>query len=376
LRPIGIIAVTALLVVGCSRIETGTVHSPIPVTSPTPSVNPADSKAADLRTRIDLLLGEQVMVVAKQAIAASNHTDEYAGYATLLTTNANSLVDLMRSAYGNSAASQFDQAWRIQTGYLIDYTIGLVTHNEAKSNGAKSGLANVFVPEFAQLITSLTQLPVDQIKQIETQHVTETQAVIDDVVASAYTKMYPDLRTAYASSSRIGDILAIRIVQQFPDKFPGDPSNKSVEARVLLNNLLQEHSYLATMTTNAAVSNRTDEQSAAAASLGANAAALGKWFTELFGSGAATQVEQLWGARNADLIAYATSGDASARQGLAAKFATHFYGLAPLAVDPARDQLIATIKVVDDQRAKAFKAVAGDDRTAAAGMQAVADRIA
>ena len=339
-------------------------------------MNPADSKAADLRTRIDLLLGEQVMVVAKQAVAASNRTDEYAGYATLLTTNANSLVDVMRSAYGNSAASQFDQAWRIQTGHLIDYTIGLVTHNEAKSSGAKSGIANGFVPEFAQLITGLTQLPVDQIKQIETQHVTEMQAVIDEVVASDYTKMYPDLRTAYASSSRIGDTLAIRIVQQFPDKFPGDPSNKSVDARVSLNNLLQEHSYLATMTTNAAVSNRTNEQSGAAASLGANAAALGKLFAELLGSGAGTQVEQLWGARNADLIAYASSGDASARQGLADKFATRFYGLAPLAVDPARDQLIATIKVVDDQRAKTFKAVAGDDRAAAAGMQAVADRIA
>ena len=329
-----------------------------------------------MRTRIDLLLGEHVMVVAKQAVAASNHTDDYAGYLTLLTTNSNSLVDLMRSAYGNSAASQFEQAWRIQNGYLIDYTIGLVTHNEAKSNGAMSGLANGFVPEFAQLITSLTQLPVDQIKQIETQRLTETQAVIDAVVASAYTKMYPDLRTAYANSSLIGDTLAIRIVQQFPDKFPGDPSNKSVDARVSLNDLLQEHSYLATMTTNAAVSNRTGEQSAAAASLGANAAALGKLFAELLGSGAGTQVEQLWGARNADLIAYATSGDAAARLGLIDKFITHFYALAPVAADNAREQVNATIKVVDDQRAKAFKAVAGDDRAAAAAMQAIADRIA
>ena len=29
------------------------------------------------------------MVGAKQAVAASNHTDEYAGYATLFTTNGN-----------------------------------------------------------------------------------------------------------------------------------------------------------------------------------------------------------------------------------------------------------------------------------------------
>jgi hypothetical protein len=41
-----------------------------------------------------------------------------------------------------------------------------------------------------------------------------------------------------------------------------------------------------------------------------------------------------------------------------------------------RDQALATIKVIDDQRAKNFKVVAGDDRAAAAAMQAVADHIA
>jgi len=162
----------------------------------------------------------------------------------------------------------------------------------------------------------------------------------------------------------------------FPDKFPGDPSNNALDVRVSLNVLLQEHSYLATMTTDAAAAQRTTEQAAAAASLAANADALGKLFTELSGAGAGTQVAQLWGARNSDLIAYATSADAAARQGLSENFITRLYGVAPLASDSARDQVLATIKVIDDQRAKNFKLVAGDDRAAAAGMQAVADRIA
>lgn len=84
------------------------------------------------------------------------------------------------------------------------------------------------------------------------------------------------------------------------------------------------------------------------------------------------------GARNADLIAYATNGDATARQGLTDKFVTGFYALAPVpvAVATARDQVLATIKVVDDQRTKDFKQVAGDDRAAASAMRAIADRIA
>jgi hypothetical protein len=46
-----------------------------------------------------------------------------------------------------------------------------------------------------------------------------------------------------------------------------------------------------------------------------------------------------------------------------------------VAANNARDQVVATIKVIDDQRAQAFKAVAGDDKAAAAAMQAIADRI-
>jgi hypothetical protein len=315
------------------------------------------------------------MVVAKQATAAANKTDEHAAYASLLIANTNSLVDLVRSAYGNTAASQFEKSWGIQNGYLVDYTIGLVSHNDAKSNGAKSGLANGFVPEFARLITSLAQIPVDQITQLETRRVTAVQLVIEDAGAQTYPKMYEDLRAAYKITSGIGDLLATRTALMFPDKFPGDPASKAVEARVSLNVLLQEHSYLATMTTDAAAAQRTSEQAGAAAALSANADALGKLFADTMGAGAGTQIAQLWGARNSDLIAYATSGDATARQNLTEKFVTKFYGLAPNASDSLRDQALATIKVIDDQRAKNFKVVAGDDRAAAAAMQAVADRI-
>ena len=375
MKPIRVLALAALLLAACSTPGSGVIHSPIPISTATPSFNPADSKAADFRTRLDLLLGEHSMLAAKQAVAASNHTDAYAGYLILLTANATSLVDVIRSAYGNTAATQFDEAWRIQNGYLIDYTIGLVTHNDAKSNGAMSGLLSGFVPQFAKLITSLTSISVASTTQLQIQLLMQLKEVIDKEAAQSYTAMYAALRLAYASSALVGDALAISVVQQFPDKFPGDASNKAVDARVALNDLLQEHSYLATMTTDAAVNKRTTEQAGAAASLGANAAALSKLFTEVFGPPAGAQVEQLWGARNSDLIAYATNGDATSRQGLTEKFVTRFYGLAPVAANNARDQVVATIKVIDDQRAKAFKAVAGDDKAAAAAMQPIADRI-
>ena len=72
------------------------MQSPIPIASPSPT--PANSKAADLRTKLDLILGEHLMVVAKQATAAANKTDEHAAYTSLLIANTNSLVDIVRSA--------------------------------------------------------------------------------------------------------------------------------------------------------------------------------------------------------------------------------------------------------------------------------------
>jgi hypothetical protein len=375
LKPVRVLAIAALFIAACGSPTSGATHSPIPMSSPSPSPTPADSKAGDLRTRLDLLLAEHVMVIGKQAVAATNHTDEYAGYATLLSTNATALVDVVRSAYGNTSATQFEQVWQIQNGHLIDYTIGLVTHNDDKSNGAMSGLVNEFVPQFAQLITSLTQLPVDQAKQLETQRVAELKTVIDDEVAQSYAKLYPDLRTAYANTSALGGKLATRMAQQFPDKFPGDPTDGAIDTRASLNNLLQEHAYLATMTTDAVVAGRTAEQNAAAASLSANAADLGKLFTQLLGGTAGTQVTELWGARSADLITYATSADANAKANLTDKFITRFYAIAPTASDAVREQATATLKVIDDQRAKAYKSVAPDDRAAATGMEAIADRI-
>ncbi len=316
------------------------------------------------------------MLVAKQAVAASNHTDEYSGYLALLTANGNSLVDVVRSAFGNTAASQFGQAWAIQDGYLIDYTIGLVTHNDNKSNGAMSGLVNGFVPQFAQLTTSLTHTSLDSMTQLETAQVTDVKAMIDDEVAQSHTKMYADLRVAYANSSQIGDSLAIRMAQQFPDKFPGDPSISAVDARVALSGLLQEDSYLTTMMSEAGIAGRAAEAGAALGAIGAVSSDLTPVMGFLLGPDARSGFPGLWGIRDADLFAYANSSDSGARQKLTGSFVAQFSALTKAPAAAVRDQVVATLKAIDDQQAKAYKDVAGDDRAAAAAMQPIADRIA
>lgn len=375
LKPLWLPALAVLVLAACAPGISGSTSSPSASGSPAPTARPADSKAADLRTQLDLLLGEHTMLIAKQAVAASNHTDEYSGYLTLLASNANSLVSVVRSAYGNGGANQFAQAWGIQNGYLVDYTIGVVTHNDTKSNGAMSGLVNGFAPQFGQLLTSLAQLPADSVTQLETAQLADFKATIDDDTAQSYAKLYADVRTTYVHSALIGDMLALRMVQQFPDKFPGDPSINAVEARVSLNELLQEHSYLTTMMSDAGIAGRSDE---AANALGAVAGArtdIAPVIGFLLGPDARTGFPGVWGIRDSNMFAYANASDSAAKDKLTGAFVTQFSALTQVPAAAIRDQVIATLKAIDDQRAKAYKNVAADDRAAAAGMQAIADQI-
>ncbi len=52
-----------------------------------------------------------------------------------------------------------------------------------------------------------------------------------------------------------------------------------------------------------------------------------------------------------------------------------FASLAHVNQTPVASQVDATIKVIDEQRAKSLKTIAGDDRVAASSMQPVADSI-
>ena len=379
-------ALALLALVGCSTSKGPSASAPR-VGSPSPAaLNPAESKAADFRTRLDLLLGEHVIAIAKESSAAGR--DEYASYLHLLTSNGTDLTELVRSALGDSEATSFDQIWTTQNDNLVNYTIGLVTHNKSKSDGAMSNLIRRFVPQFSQFIAAAAAVPLDPITQLATQHLFETKALIDDQFAHSFTRSYADLRIVYAQAARIGDALAPRIAQRFPDKFPGNPLSKAVDVRVLMNNLLQEHAYLATMATSAALGGRTAEQAAAARALGDNTGELGTLLGSLFGQAVAIRAEQILASEDAATFAYAASSTGAAKQTalgqLTDVFVTQFSGLvhdatglAPSTIRPALQSQVETmVTVLDEQRSKASAGLGADDRAASASMQSVADLIA
>jgi hypothetical protein len=358
------------MVVACSGSGNGSTSSSSRTSSPPTAA--VLSQAADLRTHLDLLLGEHVMIVAKESAAAANHSDDYTGYTALLTTNLSDLSALMRKAFGNTAADEFSKTWTKQNNDLVDYAIGVVTHNDAKANTAVSSLSDGFVTRFAALVSDMSGLSTGPIAQLTTEQVQEDKAFIDDVSGQKYQQLYPDLMKAYAQTGRVGDALAERIAQRFPDKFPGDPTLPAVDRRVSLNLLLQEHASLATMATDAVAGGRDADKSAASAALGVNALGISRSLGDLFGASASTQFDEVWAARDSALLTYASRGDADSKSGLTATIQP-FSAVAHVTNPPVTDEMNALIKVIDEQRAKTSNAVAGDDRAAATSMEPIAD---
>jgi hypothetical protein len=353
--------------VSCSTFDSGARSSPNPTQS-----SPALSQAADLRTHLSLLFGEQIYIVAKESEAAVDHAGEYTSYANLLATNARDLTSLIGRAFGSTTATQFSMAWTAYNGYLADYTIGVVTHDQEKANAATSSLSNQSLPRLAQLITAATQIPLNQITQSLRHQLTATRALIDDEFAaqntSKYSVVYGGLHSAYTMASGLGNLLALRISQQFPDKFPGDPSAGSVTVRVVINNALQECAYLATMATDAAVNGRTAEVAQALSYISASTNMLDMELKN-------PRLKSVWSLEISAIESYASTGDAAAKKALTDSFVSQLSSISATPASVISDQINATIRVIDDQRTGALTSLAGDDRAAATAMQPLADSL-
>ena len=344
------LAALALLALATVACNVQTVEAP----TATVKAHLESTPAADLRTHLDLLLAEHVMIVAKETEAAVYHADEYAAYTALLGANATDLATQFGRAYGASAAPQLARSWNAQNSYLVDYAIGVVTHNADKANAATASLTGTFATQFGQMIEGSTGMPANGIRELAYQQVLLDKAFIDDVVAQNYSTFYVELDKAYMHSSQLGDALARHAAGQFPDKFAGDVSARVVESRVSFNLLTQEHSYLATMATSAAIAKRDAEKTAAMGALAASATRLGK----------------IWSSWDAAVVSSATGADLQGHSLVdSMSLAT---GASPTDVQHLID---TTGKVIGDQKAKNARSVADDDRAAATAMQPIADAL-
>jgi hypothetical protein len=352
----------------------------------------SDSAAADLRTRLDVALGEHLILASKATGAAlGGRNDEFAAYGALLNTNGTDIGAMIGAAYGDPAKDAFNKIWSAHNGFFVDYTTGVATKDEAKQAKAVENLTTVYVPDFAKFISDATGLPMDAVVALTTDHVLRTKAIVDAQAKGDWTAAYAAIRDAYAHMQMIGDALAPAIAAKVPDKFGGDPSTKAVDLRVGLNQLLQEHLYLASFATGAALGGRTEEFAAAGGALNTNGTDLGAAIGGLYGDAAKDQWNQIWSAHNGFFVDY-TTGVATKDQAKidkAVKDLTTVYvpqfaaflagatGLPQAALESLlTDHVLTTKAIVDAQGAGTIEAAATADRMAAQHMMLIADPLA
>ena len=395
---LGTTVVFAVMACGNSSTGSTTSSSPSATSSAAPTATATTaavetkSAAADLRTKLNILLGEHLIIASKATGAAlGGRNDEFKAYGDLLAKNGTDIGDMIGAAYGNDAKDQFNKIWSAHNGFFVDYTVGTATNDKAKKDKAVSDLTTVYVPQFAKFISDATGLPVDAVTALTTTHVTTTAAIVDAQAAKDWPTAYANIRKAYAHMTKIGDPLSEAIAKKLSSKFPGDAANKGVDLRVGLNMLLQEHLYLASDATGAALGGRNDEFKAAGDALNQNGTDIGAAIGSLYGADAAASFNKIWSAHNGFFVDYTvgTASNDKAKKDMAVQnlttvyvpqFAMFLAGATGLPQDTLAQltttHVTTTAGIVDAQGAKDVAGAATKDRAAAQHMENIADPLA
>ena len=123
------------------------------------------------------------------------------------------------SVYGQGAADAFLPLWRKHIGWVVDYTVGVATKDQAKQGKAVSDLLG-YTQDFGAFLASANpNLPKSAVADLVKGHVTTLRPLIDAQGTGDQTKAYTLLREATGHMRMIADPLAEAIVKQFPDKF-------------------------------------------------------------------------------------------------------------------------------------------------------------
>ena len=172
------------------------------------------SDAANLRTDLDYLLGEHLILAAKATGAAlDGRTDQFGAYGGLLNTNGTDLGAAIGAIYGAEAEDEWNRIWSAHNGFFVDYTTGVATDDMALPDGAVEDLTTIYVPEFSAFLAGATGLPEDAVAGLVTDHVLQTKAVVDAQAAGDWEAAYEAIRAAYAHMQMIGDALAPAIAE-------------------------------------------------------------------------------------------------------------------------------------------------------------------
>jgi len=179
-----------------------------------------DTKAAGLRTMLNLALREHVYLASAATNAALGGREaEFKAAANALDANSVAIAKAIGSVYGAEAEKAFLPLWRKHIGMVVDYTVGAATGDRAKQDKAVSDLIG-YTQDFGAFLQSANpNLPKAVVADLVKHHVVTLKDVIDAQAAKDPRRAFTAGRTGAGHMQMIADPLAEAIVTQFPESF-------------------------------------------------------------------------------------------------------------------------------------------------------------
>jgi hypothetical protein len=385
-RTLRLVAATMTLAVlggACGGGKQEAAPPPPTETTTAPIPTGPDTVAAKLRSSLDGVLEEHVVLVAASTNASVGGRNDEFGFASgAVDGNSEALTTMIGTIFGSQAGSTFSPLWEKHIQGFFNY-----------AQGQQQALGDLlaFPKAFGALVNSaLPDLPADAMADLVKTHVLSVKDVIDAQRAHDQSRAYTNLRTATAQVSTIAEALAAATAAKFPEKVNGNPKSPAATLQSTLNTGLREHVYLLAATTGAALAGRQDEFNGARAALDANSSALAATIASVYGPEAGKAFDPLWRRHIGFFLDYTNALKArdKARQDKAiddllaytATFGAFLHSASPaLSADAAGDQIkthVFTVKdTLDAQGVGNFSAAYSGMRTAAEHMSRIAESL-
>jgi hypothetical protein len=176
--------------------------------------------SSDLRTGLNSLFREHVFLAAWATGAALAGRDgEFKAAAGTLDGNSIDIARAIGSVYGAGAEQAFLPLWRKHIGFVVDYTVGVASKDDAKKNKAVNDLVQYTQDFGAFLAAANPNLPKEAVADLVKGHVLTLKDVIDAQASGDMNKAFMTIRSAAGHMGMVADPLAAAIVKQFPDRF-------------------------------------------------------------------------------------------------------------------------------------------------------------
>ena len=171
-----------------------------------------------------MLLSEHAIIAVQVMRNGVTGAPDFDASSGALGGNTDDLTAAIESVYGADAGAAFRTQWEAHIGFFVDYTVGVVTDDQAGQDAALDELAG-YREDFAAFLDSATggNAPAGRVSDALQAHVDQLVAALDTYAAGDFEAAYAAEREASAHMFMTGEVLAAAIAGQVPDQFPSRP---------------------------------------------------------------------------------------------------------------------------------------------------------